>query len=218
VAVVVGLIVFVAHPWRSSAPPPPPSPPADAVKLQVVDDGVLVGSSAAATTIDVFNQPLCNSCGQFNRSYGGDIQTAMDDKKLAVRFHLLNFLDPKSNSKNYSTRAVASTYCVAAQNDPDLYVKFYTSLFAADFQPPEDGSIDRTDAELAHLAQTVGADSTVIGCIRSKDDVGTAETKAANGDTYMHALNIHGTPAVWDGKKLVDIGDTNWLTNLLGAT
>jgi len=100
VAVVrVGLIV--AHPWRSPPPPPPTSapPPADAVELRVLDDGVFVGSSAASTTIDIFNEPICPPCGSFIRSNAGDIDTAVNNKKLAVRYHLLNFLDDKSHQQ-----------------------------------------------------------------------------------------------------------------------
>ncbi len=73
----------------------------------------------------------------------------MADKQLAVRYHLLNFLDDQSHSKNYSTRAVAASYCVAGQNDPKLYASFYSALFGSDFQPQENAASDRTDAELA---------------------------------------------------------------------
>ncbi|OOK76947.1 thioredoxin family protein [Mycobacterium kansasii] len=114
----------------------PTSPPAaDAVELRVLNDGVFVGSSAAATTIDIFNEPICPPCGAFIRSYASDIETAVADKKLAVRYHLLNFLDDQSHTKNYSTRAVAASYCVADQNDPKVYSDFYAALFGSDFQP-----------------------------------------------------------------------------------
>lgn len=122
-AAVVGVALVVVHPWRSSSPPAapetsrPPTPPLDAVALRVLDDGVFVGSSLAPTTIDVFNEPICPPCGAFIRSNAGGIDAAVNNKKLAVRYHLLDFLDDKSHSGNYSTRAVAASYCVAAQND-----------------------------------------------------------------------------------------------------
>ncbi|BBX94773.1 serine/threonine protein kinase PknE [Mycobacterium lacus] len=218
VAVVGGLILALAHPWRSSTPAKPttPPPPADAVVLRVLDDGVYVGSSAAPTTIDIFNEPICPPCGSFIRSNAGDIDTAVNNKKLAVRYHLLNFLDDRSHSRNYSTRAVAATYCVAAQNDPKLYVNFYSGLFASNFQPQEGAPEDRTDGELAQLAKTVGVDASVINCIKSGDEVVTAKTKAANGDTTMAGLNAGGTPFVWDGNSAVNYQDPTWLTKLIG--
>jgi serine/threonine-protein kinase len=218
VMAVVGVVLVVAHPWQQSSPAAPttPPPPPDAVELRVLDDGVFVGSSAAPTTIDIFNEPICPPCGSFIRSFASDIDTAVNNKKLAVRYHLLNFLDDKSHSKNYSTRAVAATYCVAGQNDPKLYAAFYSGLFASDFQPQEGAAEDRTDSELAQLAKTVGVDTNAIACIKSGDDVGTAKAKSAGAATTLSGLNASGTPFVWDGKKAVNYQDQGWLTRLIG--
>jgi serine/threonine-protein kinase len=217
VMAVVGVVLFFVHPWQQStrATPTTPPPPPDAVELRVLDDGVSVGSQAAPITIDIFNEPICPPCGSFIRSYASDIDTAVDNKKLAVRYHLLNFLDDKSHSKNYSTRAVAATYCVAGQNDPKLYTAFYSDLFASNFQPQEDAAEDRTDSELAQLAKTVGVDTNAIACIKSGDDVGTAKAKAASAATTLSGLNASGTPFVWDGKKVVNYQDPGWLTRLV---
>jgi serine/threonine-protein kinase len=220
VAVVGGAAIVVAHPWESSSSrsssTTSAAPPPDAVELRVLDDGVSVGSSAASTTIDIFNEPICPPCGSFIRSNAGDIDTAVNNKKLAVRYHLLNFLDDKSHSKNYSTRAVAATYCVAAQNDPKLYTDFYSGLFASNFQPAENAPEDRADGELAQLAKTVGVDASVIDCIKAGDDVATAKAKAAAGDATLTGLNASGTPFVWDGTKAVNYQDPTWLTKLIG--
>jgi len=218
VVVIVGAGLVVAHPWRSPSPSTTetPPPPADAVELRVLDDGVSVGSSAASITIDIFNEPICPPCGSFIRSNAGDIDTAVNNKKLAVRYHLLNFLDDKSHSKDYSTRAVAATYCVAAQNDPKVYTGFYTGLFASNFQPAENAPEDRTDGELAQLAKTVGVDPSVINCIKARDDVATAKAKAEAGDATLSGLNASGTPFVWDGTKAVNYQDPTWLTKLMG--
>jgi serine/threonine protein kinase, bacterial len=219
VVAVVALVLALVRPWESSAPeaaPAPPAPPPDAVAMRILDDGVYIGSSAASTTIDVFNEPICPPCGSFIRSNSADIDTAVNNKKLAVRYHLLNFLDDRSHSKTYSTRAVAATYCVAAQNDPKLYSGFYSGLFASNFQPQEGAAEDRTDGELAQLAKTVGAGSTVLTCIKSGDDVGTAKAKAANGYATLSGLNANSTPFVWDGTSAVNYQDATWLTKLIG--
>ncbi|OMC56388.1 serine/threonine protein kinase [Mycobacterium sp. IS-836] len=215
---VVGVVLVVALPWRKASPPAPTPPPqpADAVELRVLDDGVFVGSSAASTTIDIFNEPICPPCGSFIRSNAGDIDSAVNNKKLAVRYHLLNFLDDRSHSKDYSTRAVAATYCVAAQNDPKLYSAFYTGLFASNFQPAENAAQDRTDGELAQLAKTVGVDPSVINCIKSGEDIATAKAKAGAGDTTLAGFNATGTPFVWDGTKAINYQDATWLTKLIG--
>lgn len=214
----VGALLAVVRPWESESPPEPPSPPPppDAVALRVLDDGVYVGSSAARATIDIFNEPICPPCGTFIRSNGADIDAAVNNKKLAVRYHLLNFLDDRSHSRTYSTRAVAATYCVAAQNDAKLYSDFYSGLFASNFQPQEGGAEDRTDGEFAQLAKTVGAGAAVITCIKSGDDLGTAKTKAANGYSTLSGVNANSTPFVWDGVTSVNYQDPAWLTRLTG--
>lgn len=218
VAALVGVALFVAHPWRSSSASrstTPPPPPADAVALNVLDDGVFVGSSSAPVTIDIFNEPICPPCGSFIRSNAGDIETAVNNKKLAVRYHLLDFLDDKSHSKNYSARAVAATYCVAGQNDPKLYMGFYAGIFASEFQPQEGAPEDRTDGELASLAKTVGANASVINCIKSGEDVSTGKAKSEAGDATLSGLSANGTPFVWDGTKALNYQDASWLTKLL---
>ncbi|BBX73552.1 protein kinase [Mycobacterium shinjukuense] len=220
VLAIAGVLGVVAvHPWRSAVPssrPASPAPQADAVELRVLNDGVFVGSSAASATIDIFNEPICPPCGAFIRSYASDIDAAVANKRLAVRYHLLNFLDEQSHSRSYSTRAVAASYCVARQNDPKIYTNFYSALFGSDFQPQEGAPADRTDAELAHLAQTVGANTTVISCIKSGADLGTAQTKASNADATLAGFSASGTPFVWDGTKSVDLQNPSWLTRLIG--
>jgi serine/threonine protein kinase, bacterial len=216
--VIVGVALAVVRPWEASSPvePTKPPPPTDAVALRVLDDGVFVGSSAASMTIDIFNEPICPPCGSFIRSNAGDIDNAVNNKKLAVRYHLLDFLDDKSHSKTYSTRAVAASYCVAAQNDAKLYSNFYSALFASNFQPAEDAAEDRTDGELAQLAKTIGADAGVMTCIKSGDDVGTGKAKSANGYATLSGLNANSTPFVWDGTASVNYQDPTWLTKLIG--
>ena len=218
VAVIVAAIV-IAQPWGSSpasSPKTSAAPAPDAVELKVVDDGVYVGSSAAPITIDIFNEPICPPCGSFIRSNASDIDTAVNNKKLAVRYHLLDFLDDKSHSKNYSTRAVAATYCVAGQNDPKLFTGFYSGLFASGFQPAENGPEDRTDGELAQLAKTVDVDASVTDCIKAGDDVGVGKAKSAAAAATLAGLNSTGTPFVWDGNKALNYQDPTWLTKLIG--
>jgi serine/threonine-protein kinase len=192
------------------------SPAADprAVTVTELDDGVLVGSPVARTIIDVFDEPICPACGAFVRSSSAQIQQAVDARRIAVRYHLLNFLDEDSASKSYSTRAVAASYCVAAGKDPKVYQDFYAGLFAADFQPQENGSADPTDDDLATLADRTGA-SDNSDCIRSGKLLSTAKTKAAQGYSSLQALSASAaTPAVFNGNEKVNTSDPNWVDAL----
>lgn len=206
VAIVVGVAIWVI---------PDPAPPVGAVKLQVLDDGVSVGSSEAQITLDVFNEPICPKCGEFIRTNGNDLQAAIDAKKVTVHYHLLDFLNDASASGDYSTRALAASLCVASANDPKLYTDFYSGLFAGNFQPEEHGSSDPSDSELADLASSLGAAGSVKICITSGQKLGEAKTKAANAsDTLSGLMSDPGTPQVFNGTTNVDTSDPSWLDSL----
>jgi protein-disulfide isomerase len=210
---VIGLVVWLCiHVVASHA---------NAVKLFEMKDGVFVGSARAATTIDVFAEPICGSCASLANASGTDIRRAVTDKKIAVRYHLLNGEDDQSASGDYSTRAVAASFCVADTGDPDHYQAFYAALFASDFQPKKkskketDTSTDRTDADLAQLAQRTGMPSTVSNCITSGQRVTAAKDEASNAEGSLKRLS--GTsliPMIFEGTREVDYETTGWIDNL----
>jgi serine/threonine protein kinase, bacterial len=206
IVVVVGIVFW---------PKPTPKPPANQVKLQVIADGVSVGAPNAPATIDIFNEPICPQCGEFIRTYGSEMQTAIDDKKIIVHYHLLNFLDPDSASRDYSTRALAASLCVAAANDPKVYTDYYGALFSSNFQPKEGGTSDPSDTELAQLAESTGASSEVTNCITSGKNNTEAGTKATTAYQTLHRLMPDpATPAVYNGTQKVDTSDSSWLSRL----
>jgi serine/threonine-protein kinase len=173
----------------------------------------MVGRSDAPKTIDVFDEPICPPCGEFVTSYSADIGQAVAAGKIAVRYHLLNFLDSASASGTYSTRAIAASYCVAVK-DPNAYSAFYAGIFAPAFQPKEKASTDRTDAELANLAQAVGAGPGSTACIRSGEQVAIAGTKATNAGALLQQLSAAvSTPQVYEGTRRVDIS-AGWVDAL----
>jgi serine/threonine protein kinase, bacterial len=181
----------------------------------VLDDGVSIGADQVPKTIDVFNEPMCPQCGVFIRTNSTKMQTAIDDKKIQVHYHLLDFLDPKSASGDYSTRAVAAALCVASANDPKLYTDFYSALFASDFQPKENASTDPSNDDLAQRAQSVNAPSSVTDCIKSGQQLDTAKTKASNaGNTLQGLMSQPSTPAVFNGTTKLDTTDSDWLNHL----
>ena len=205
VALVAGIIVLT---WPK---PPPPDP----VTLRDADAGVFVGDPSAPVTIDVFDEPICPPCGDFISTSADNIQRAVVAKKIAVRYHLLNFLDKQSASRDYSTRALAASLCVAHEEKPKVYMDFYAGIFSPKFQPKEGASTDRTDDELAKLAESVGAPSSVSTCITSGDKMSTARTKAGAAQKSLTAVSSEGTtPAVFDGSKQIDIKEANWVDSL----
>jgi serine/threonine protein kinase, bacterial len=207
ITVVAGLVSWLVQPTTTPA----------TLALTELDDGVMIGYPHVPTTIDIFDEPLCPHCSLFVTSSSADIARAVDAKKIAVRYHLLNFLDNDSASHDYSSRAVAASYCVAAAKDPKMYTNFYVDLFGADFQPPMGGPADHSDADLADLARSVGATS-AADCVQSGQLVSTANTRADKGlDALKQLVPEASTPRVFNGTTEVDISAPEWVSHLSSA-
>ncbi len=207
VAVAVGPVLWLNGLLPGTGPKP--------VKLVELDDGVFIGSSQAAITIDVFDEPMCPACADLAKKSDGAIRRAVNDKKIAVRYHLLNGEEDQSASRDYSTRAIAASLCVADTNDPDRYHAFHTALFASNFQPKREAATYRTDDELARLAQTLGAPSSVSSCISSRQRVPAAGDEASRAEASL--TRLEGTPLmpmIYEDTREVDYENTGWIDTL----
>lgn len=215
--VVILLIVFAVFQWNrgggdavrndgyGSAHDP-------AVEVALDSDGAIVlGKPKVAKTLDIYEDPLCPACGQMEKVNGQEIAQQVDEGKLAVRYRLVNFLDSRSGSKDYSTRAVAANECVAQDGNGPVYAKFHELLFTT--KQPSEGGSDHDNKELAAIAKEAGASDSVAKCITSGD---RADTARAHATAALKALGdaLNGpaaTPSVFlDGKK-VDRGNADWV-------
>ncbi|MFD4366400.1 DsbA family protein [Rhodococcus sp. NPDC058521] len=186
------------------------------VQVQTQEDGiVLLGLPDAATTIDLFEDPMCPACRLFEERYGQQVAQAVDDGQIAVRFHMMNFLNEASPSKDYSTRAIAATQCVADSGDAIAYSAFHTALFDESNQPGEGGSSDLSNDDLAQLARDAGASDEAADCITSGSGVEQAGAHAAASSQALSAAGGNSTPSVVHNGTVIDpFGDTDWIANL----
>lgn len=86
-------------------------------------------------TLDVYFDPLCPSCGEFERASSDYLNQETKSGKLLIRYHPLMFLD-QGSTDSYSSRASAYTLGVA-EYAPKLAGKFVENLYAKNFQPQE---------------------------------------------------------------------------------
>ena len=186
-------------------------------------NGVVSVSNPSVTgtnpkVIDLYEDALCPACAEFEAQFGQQINQAVDEGKLTVNVHMLTFLDPRSFSQNYSTRAAAALLCVAQEDGstPGTYLGFHSALFATGTQPTEGGSSDLTDQQLADLATSKGASVAAAQCITSAQNVAAA-TAAATSSTATLSTATGGqvaTPTVVQNGVPVKIS-ADWLTTLL---
>jgi protein-disulfide isomerase len=185
-------------------------------------NGVVTVTAADATpsvTIDVFEDPLCPICTEFETQFGQQINQAVDEGSLAVNYHTLNFLNPSSFSGTYSTRAAGALLCVAQQagSQPGLYMDFHSALFDPANQPAEKGTSDLSNEQLADLATTAGAPAAATECITSGQNDSAAVASAESSTTVLStATNGRvATPTVLHNGAPVAQLTVDWLSTLL---
>ncbi|WP_028479794.1 thioredoxin domain-containing protein [Nocardia sp. CNY236] len=223
-AVVVVIVVAVFQ-WRPTSDATPTAVRVDGYGL-VQDPGVravlesdgsmLLGHPDAKKTIEMFEDPLCPACGNLERIYGQEIARNIDTGALAVRYRLVNFLDRQSPSKDYSTRAIAASQCVAETGSGQALSSFHAEVFTG--SRPSEGGSDLSNDELAEIARTTGAAESATRCISNGDKVDFART-TAKAQTAALAEALGGaaaTPSVFDGETKIDIRDENWVVSVTG--
>lgn len=183
----VGLVALVAAGIgiQSSRIPTPTGP---APTGAVLATGVTVGQATAPITLDLWEDPQCPVCAQFEQQVGGQISTWLDQGTVKVNYHVISFLD-RASSTRYSSRAANALYA-SAQVSPDAFAKYHGLLFA---NQPAEGSAGLTDDKLIELAGQAGASSEATAqAIRSGtyDDFVTRITDQSSKD------GVNGTPTV----------------------
>lgn len=213
------LIVFMAFRWGSSDAEirndgyGTVRDPAVQVTLRA-DGVVALGRPDAQPVVDIFEDPLCPACGTLERVYGQEIAQQVDQGELTVAYHYVAFLNPKSESGDYSTRAIAATRCVAATGDGPLYSRFHDQLFVTD--QPTEGKADHSNEALADLARTAGAPAEAVDCIATGAQLPAAEKAAESALADLNARldNNAATPALFHGDTRLDANNAEWVTEL----
>lgn len=157
-------------------------------------------------TVDTYVDFMCPICGDFEKSYGEQLQKAAANGDITLNIHPVSILNRLSQNTEFSTRAGSAMYCVAAES-PDSTLDFFNTLFA---NQPEENSAGLSDDELAAMAEQAGA--------------GAAADCIADG-TYMDFVDaqtnthdIKGTPTVEVNGKRLDLqaGEITEMEKLLG--
>jgi protein-disulfide isomerase len=166
--------------------------PAGTVGAAHFDDGYLA-VGAGAQTVDVYFDPMCPYCGQFEQTNGEQLAGLVADGTITLRLHSLTFLDQASQGTAYSTRASAALTCQATLN-PAATLGYLAALFA---NQPAEGSEGRSDEQLVALA---GGGSDIAGCVASGDyrlwsQVNT-EQALSGPIPGADITSIEGTPTV----------------------
>jgi protein-disulfide isomerase len=173
--------------------------------------GAIVTAGNGKPTIDVYEDFLCPNCEIFEKAYGNEIVTALNDGKLTVRFHSIAILDSRSNPAGYSTRAANAALCAVPAG---IYPAYHQKLFASQ---PAEGSAGLTDDQLVEFGTQLNAKGDFSGCVKGAKNAAavTAETQKAVADPAAQTNGVFGTPTVVANGIQVNLNNTNWLKDIL---
>lgn len=184
-------------------------------------DGVVTVSKPGSTpkaTVDIYEDAMCPGCAELERQFGQQVNQELDNGNLTVNYHMVNFLDPRSPSGDYSSRAAGALLCVAQESGstPGVYMAFHSALFAPENQPAENGTTDLSNQQLADLAKAAGASDAAQSCIAQGQQVQAAATAAT---AFLATLNeVTGgrasTPTVVKDGAPIQLS-SDWLTQLV---
>ncbi|MDU0293341.1 DsbA family protein [Saccharothrix longispora] len=208
--VVVGGVIWTAQSKDSADDALTPPTDVTGVSAPVEREGgvVVVGEESAKATIDLYEDFLCPACGQFKKIYGPRIKQEIEAGTLRVRYHALPFLIRYSDPEGYSRDSANAALCAA---DEGKFWEYHESLFAA--QPEERGP-GYTKEELVKLGTDLGITGDAFKqCVDSDAHVAEAQAEL---DAAKGTGNFKGTPTVMKDGQVVDFGDENWLSDLVG--
>jgi protein-disulfide isomerase/uncharacterized membrane protein YphA (DoxX/SURF4 family) len=156
-------------------------------------DGVTVGRSTAPVTLDLYEDPQCPVCAQFESQVGPAISGWIASGKVKVHYHVISFLDSASTTK-YSSRAANALYASAGVS-ADAFAKYHQLLYQ---QQPAEGSAGLTEDTLVQLAQQAGA-----GAAADQIRAGTYADYVATATDQSSKDGVTGTPTVRVNGKAV---------------
>ena len=161
--------------------------PAITATIDPENGSAIVLNPGQAKVIDIWEDPQCPICKNFEDANGDYIESLVRENKATVRFHVLSFLGDES------VRAANASFCAA---DEGQYLDYHHALYAV--QSPLENSGFWSNQKLIDIAKTIGIKSKKFSdCVSKGSKIALVK---ANYDS-MQKFGVTGTPTVFiDGK------------------
>ncbi len=189
VAALLLLAGIIGYGVYESQRPDDVRPPAGAV-----DGGTGLAVGNGPVKVDLYLDFLCPACRSYEEQAGPVLQDYVDEGRITLVYHPLNFLD-RLSSTDYSTRSAAAA---ASAADAGKLTEYVTALYQR--QPPEN-SAGLSDDELVSIGRAVGiTTSTFKADVESDKYHEWVEFVTAKADER----GVRGTPTVYVNGKQVE--------------
>lgn len=204
-ALAAGLYVYWQNSGGESAEPTYPVARAGTV--------VTAGNPSAGVIVDVYEDYLCPACQQFERIYGPELTTALNEGKVKVNYHTVSILDERTNPPGYSTLAGNAALCAV---DAGVWPRFHARLYA---EQPTEGGPGKTAGDLVAIGSELGARGDFAGCVNRLGE--GAAVRAATTEAAANPVVAPGgrfaTPTVLLNGAKIDVNDSEWLSRAVGG-
>ena len=148
----------------------------------------LVLNTGAPVKIDLWEDPQCPVCRNFETSIGAYVEDLVRSKKATVVFHVLSFLGPES------IRAANALMCSA---DESQYLDFHKAMYVV--QPALENSGFYSNENLKKIGDYIGLKSkSFTDCVTSGAKLNLVKAHADSMSIYK----VTGTPTVFINGKL----------------
>jgi protein-disulfide isomerase len=175
-------------------------------------DGVLVGSWLAPVQLEVFCEPQCPHCAEFEAADGDRLAAALAGGRVAITYRWLTFLDGRHHN-DVSAQLVNALFLAAdPATSPTAYQDFVQDLYR------HQSSAGPSKDAVATMARVSGLPDAVADRIEAAANV--VDTTAVN-DANKARLKAEnpanpGTPTIYNvnTRSVVDTQDPGWLDAL----
>ncbi|MFI8187976.1 DsbA family protein [Streptomyces sp. NPDC085946] len=162
---------------------------------------VVIGKSSAKKTLELYEDPRCPVCAQFEQGVGETVEKDVADGKYKVQFVGATFIDDSTNGEG--SKNAMSALGAALDVSPEAFLQYKSALYSAKWHPEESEDKFKDDAYLIEVADTVDALKNNKEFQKAVKD-GTFDRWALEMDkTFDASDDVTGTPTLkMDGKKL----------------
>ena len=182
--------------------------------------GVRIGAADAPVQLEVFCEPQCPVCADFEATSNDQLVRELGAHRLAVTYRWLTFLDERRGNDASARLARALLLAGDPATAPIAYQNFVAEVYRRQ-QRTGDGP---TPEQIAAMARGSGVPGPIADRIAAadpgSDGIDTAAVDAGN-HRRLSGLDAGspGTPTVYDvtANRVVDTEEPGWLDRLMQA-
>jgi protein-disulfide isomerase len=165
---------------------------------------VVIGKSSAKKTLELYEDPRCPVCAQFEQTVGKTVEKDVEDGKFKIQYVGATFIDGKDNGEG--SKNALSALGAALNVSPEAFLEYKYALYSAKWHPDETEDKFKDDAYLIKIADTVPAlknNKEFQNAVKN----GTYDKWALDMSAKFDDSGVQGTPTLkMDGKTLTTSG------------